>query len=81
MPAGMGVSAVSYGEIAAWSALSKTELEPWEVEAIRSASLAYCAQSAQKELREPNFEATEQPAASAIRALAQALNKNPPATA
>jgi hypothetical protein len=74
-PAGMGVAALSHTEIAAWCALMQTDLEPWEVQAIRAASRAYCAQSTSKDPREPNFEATPEKPVSAIRALAEALNK------
>lgn len=74
---GMGAAALSHTEIAAWCALMQTDLEPWEVQAIRSASHAYCAQSSSKDPREPNFAATTEKPVSAIRALADALNKKP----
>lgn len=71
----MGAVAVSHTEIAAWCQLMQTELDPWEVQAIRATSRAYCQQSSSKDTREPNFEAAPKDQVSAIRALAQAFNK------
>jgi len=37
----------------AWCELTQIELEPWEFEALRSASRAYCSQSALKDAFPP----------------------------
>lgn len=75
--AGMGATVpLSFREIRAWSDLKRTSLDEWEVDAIRAASRAYCRQSAWDDPREPNFQFDEtKPHVSAVRALAQALNK------
>lgn len=74
---GFGSTPISYAELEAWSRLTQTALEPWEVECLRAASTAYCAQAASKDEREPNFEETQakSPPVSAIRAMAAALNR------
>lgn len=67
---------LSFTEIRAWCDLKFTRLDEWELDAIRAASRAYCRQIASGDPREPNFQIDEsQPRVSAIRALAQALNK------
>ena len=74
--AGMGMAELSHAEIAAWCQLMQTELEPWEVQAIRATSRAYCQQGSSKDQREPNFDQdAPKEQVSAIRALAAALNK------
>lgn len=76
MAAGMGVGPISAAELMAWSQGMQHPLDPWEFEAVRSASRAYCAQLASEDPREPNFlPETEDKPISAIRAMAAALNK------
>jgi len=77
MAAGMGVAPISASELLSWCRGMDHPLDPWEFEAVRSASRAYCSQLASDDPREPNFhpeETTEKPV-SAIRAMAAALNK------
>jgi hypothetical protein len=74
---GMGFSAVSHAEISSWCALMQIDLDPWEVQAIRSASRAYCIQGSSKDPREPNFQEPTDKPMSAIRAMAEAMNKKP----
>ena len=45
MSAGMGLAPLSATEILSWSRLTRTPLEPWEFDALRAASSAYCVQS------------------------------------
>ena len=45
MPAGMSLAPLSATEIFSWSLLTRTPLDPWEFEALRAASSAYCVQS------------------------------------
>lgn len=76
-PSGVGMTAISSTEIMAWSNGMRVHLDPWEFEAIRRASRAYCEQFCNNDGREPTFDpSTNQPATSAIRALASALNKS-----
>lgn len=75
-PTGMSITALPASEIAAWSALSQTPLDPWEFEALRSASRAYVAQS-QNDTPSPPYEeqAQHQPSVAAdFKKLAARLN-------
>lgn len=51
--AGMGLAPLSATEIYSWSRLTRTEVEPWEFQAMRAASSAYCAESASDNQIEP----------------------------
>jgi hypothetical protein len=74
-PAGMGMAAVSFSEVMAWCQAMQHPLEPWEFEAVRAASRAFCSQLSSDDPREPNFNTEEAKATSPIRAMAAALNK------
>jgi len=50
---GMAATPLSACEMKAWCELAEIELEAWEFEALRSASRAYCAQSALKDAFPP----------------------------
>ena len=52
-PAGMGVAPLSASEILAWSTLTENPVLPWEYEALRAASAAYCSQSTRDDAIEP----------------------------
>lgn len=73
--AGMGVAPVSALELMAWCQGMQHPLDPWEFEAVRLASAAYCAQLSSDDDREPNFVPDETKPLSPIRQLAEALNK------
>ncbi len=50
---GMGATPLSAAEISAWCGLMRIDMEIWEVEILRAASRAYCAQSATKDIAAP----------------------------
>lgn len=62
----------------AWCEGTQTELDPWEFEAIRSASRAFVGQYMSEDATEPNATEPEHKG-SAVRALAAALNPKAPA--
>lgn len=74
----MGVAPVSCLELMAWCQGMQHPLDPWEFEAVRSASAAYCAQLANTDpmALEPNFTPDETKPLSPIRQMAEALNKS-----
>ncbi|MBP2495381.1 hypothetical protein ABID82_002286 [Methylobacterium sp. PvP062] len=54
---GFGLLPISYGEIAAWAALSRAEPTPWEISLIREIDAAVLAiLNAKKDDREPEIE-------------------------
>lgn len=53
MSPGMGLSPLTATEIFSWSYMTRTPLEPWEFQAIRTASSAYCVQSQTEQTIEP----------------------------
>ena len=76
-PSGMGIGGISSTEIMAWSRGMGISLDPWEFEAIRRASRAYCQQFSSNDSREPTFDPlTNSPKTSAVQALASALNRS-----
>jgi hypothetical protein len=71
----MGMTAISCAEVMAWCQGMQQPLEPWEFEAVRAASRAFCSQLSSDDPREPNFNTADAKAMSPIRAMAEALNK------
>ena len=65
VPAGMGKARIGWQDIAAWSALSGVEPEPWEAKLLRSLSGAYLAMSLDAE--DPQCPAPYQDEASIAR--------------
>lgn len=74
----MGPAPISSAELMAWCSGTQTDLEPWEFEAIRSASRAFVGQYMSDDPFEPNSEKPEQKG-SAVRSIANALNPKAPA--
>lgn len=69
----MGIGPISFAEIQAYAQLTDTELMPWEVQAIRAASSAYCAAARNGDA----FEPFGQPVAvSPFKSLAKSINKS-----
>ena len=70
--AGMGVAPIRWAEIQAWQALMQACLEPWEAQAIRLASQAYCSVATDPDAPEPFAEPIK---VSPFKALAKLANK------
>lgn len=74
--AGMGIAPLSAVEVLAWAALTDTQMQPWEYRALRSASVAYVAQT-NTDTPAPPYELQElhkPPVAGAFSALAKRIN-------
>lgn len=74
---GMGPAPLSALEMQAWCQMTNTALQPWEFDALRAASRAYCAQSVAKDPFAPwaDRESSARPTvAGRFKAIAQQLN-------